>query len=103
MRTAVFESGGRAHPEWRACFDRPKAIHIAHTDQEVLQVIRLGEAAAQAGRWVAMMLSYEAAAAFDPVMQAHQLNDFPLAWAAVFDDLAPFPLAAPPCAYEISA
>ena len=102
MRTAVFESGGRARPAWRACFDRPQAVHVAHTHQEVLQVIQLGEAAARAGRWVAMMLSYEAAAAFDPVMQSHPLNDFPLAWAAVFDGLAPFPPAAPPRAYEVS-
>jgi para-aminobenzoate synthetase/4-amino-4-deoxychorismate lyase len=65
--------------------------------------MRLAEAAARAGRWVAMIVSYEAAAAFDPVMKTHSLSDLPLAWAAVFDEPAAFPEAAPPSAYAVSA
>jgi len=102
MRTALFESGGRARQGWRACFDQPIVVHIAHTHQEVLQVIQLAEAAALAGGWVAMMLSYEAAGAFDTAMKTHALSDFPLAWAAVFDRPAAFAEAAPPAVYEVS-
>src|SRR5947209_1297864 len=102
MRTAVFESAGVARPGWQAQFDHPQAVHVAHTHQEVLQVIRRAEAAALAGRWVAMLLSYEAAAAFDAAMKTHALSDFPLAWAAVFDEPAACPEAAPPPADEVS-
>ncbi|MEN3336072.1 MAG: para-aminobenzoate synthetase / 4-amino-4-deoxychorismate lyase [Blastocatellia bacterium] len=65
--------------------------------------MRLAEAAALAGRWVAMLLSYEAAAAFDAAMKTHPHGDLPLAWAAVFDAPAALPEAAPPGAYEVSA
>lgn len=42
------------------------------------------EAEARDGFWVALMLSYEAAPAFDRALQTHVLDSFPLAWAAVF-------------------
>jgi para-aminobenzoate synthetase / 4-amino-4-deoxychorismate lyase len=107
MRTALFESGGRARQGWRAGFDQPQAVHIAHTHREVLPVIQLAEAAALAGRWVAMMLSYEAAGAFDPAMKTHSLSDFPLAWAAVFAEPASSASApssaTPPAAHQVSS
>jgi aminodeoxychorismate synthase, component I, bacterial clade len=68
-----------------------------------LQVIRLAEEASRAGRWVAMFISYEAAAAFDTAMKTHALSDLPLAWMTVFDEPAAFPEAAPPSAYAVSA
>jgi para-aminobenzoate synthetase / 4-amino-4-deoxychorismate lyase len=100
MRTAVFASGGAARLAWRDCFDQPQAVHVAATHAEVLQVIALAEAAALAGRFVAMALSYEAAAAFDPAIPPRAADDFPLAWAAVFDQPATCPESAPPAAYE---
>src|SRR5947199_1089953 len=95
VRTAVFASPGEAHRGWQAWGDHPAAVHIAHTHQEVLEVIRLAEEASLQGRWVAMMLAYEAAAAFEPAMQTHALSDFPLAWAAVFDQPGALPVAEP--------
>src|SRR5436309_15396060 len=86
MRTAVFESSRFTRQGWQVCFDHPQAVHAAHTHQEVLQVIGLAEAAARAGRWVAMIVAYEAAAAFDTAMKTHPPGDLPLAWVAVFDE-----------------
>jgi para-aminobenzoate synthetase/4-amino-4-deoxychorismate lyase len=100
MRTAVFASSGRG---WRACFNEPRAVHVAHTTQAVCSLIDTAEAAAIAGRWVAMMLTYEAAAAFDSVIRTHTLNSLPLAWAAEFDDLAPFSEVASSTDYEVAA
>lgn len=99
--TSVFEShgGGRG---WQARFDHPIAIHTAFTREEVLPLIRHAEAESLAGRWVAVMLSYEAAAAFDPAMRTHALSDFPLAWIAIFDEPAVLPEAALPIAYDVS-
>src|ERR1700754_3284133 len=88
MRTAVFASGRRPRRGWQARFDQPQSVHVAYTHQDVLPVIHLAEEAALSGRWVAMMVAYEAAAAFDPAMQTHSVSDFPLVWAAVFDELA---------------
>src|ERR1700749_4581596 len=91
MRTAVFASGRTPRRGWQARFDQPQSVHVAYTHQDVLPVIRLAEEASLAGRWVAMMVAYEAAAAFDPAMQTHSLSDFPLVLAAVFDKIAESP------------
>jgi para-aminobenzoate synthetase/4-amino-4-deoxychorismate lyase len=53
---------------------------------EVLQVLEFAEREAKSGSWVAVMLSYEAATAFDPVLEVNQGSDFPLAWAAAFPE-----------------
>src|SRR5689334_23103512 len=52
---------------------------------EVLSVLDFAEREAKAGAYVAVMLSYEAAPAFDSVLAVHEPSDFPLAWAAAFD------------------
>ena len=103
MSTAVFESSKFTRQGWQLCFDHPQAFHAAHTHQEVLQVIGLAEAAARAGRWAAMIVAYEAAAAFDTAMKTHPPGDLPLAWVAVFDEPAAWTEAAPPDAYAVSA
>src|SRR5690242_2427817 len=103
MRTAVFESSGRGPRGWRASFDEPRAVHVANTPAEVCSLVTLAEEAALAGRWVAVVLTYEAAAAFDPAIRTHMLTTLPLAWAAEFDDLASFPDLASPAAYEVAA
>src|ERR1044072_2356712 len=50
---------------------------------EVVSVLEFAEREAHSGSHVAVMLSYEAAPAFDPAFVTHAPSDFPLAWAAV--------------------
>src|ERR1041384_689625 len=58
-------------------------IAAKHID-EVLPVLEFAERESTAGSYVAVMLSYEAAPAFDRVFSVHEPSDFPLAWAAAF-------------------
>ena len=58
----------------------------AHRIDDVLRVLEFAESAAHAGSYVAVMLSYEAAPAFDLALVTHPPSDFPLAWAGVFSD-----------------
>ncbi|HYV82998.1 MAG TPA: aminodeoxychorismate synthase component I [Pyrinomonadaceae bacterium] len=59
---------------------------IAKRLEDVLPVLEFAERQARSGSHVAVLLSYEAAPAFDPAFVTHAPSDFPLAWAAVFDD-----------------
>src|SRR6185436_5820301 len=61
-------------------------IKSANRIEEVISVLEFAEREAQSGSHVAVLLSYEAAPAFDPAFVTHAPSDFPLAWAAVFDD-----------------
>ena len=61
-------------------------MHIAKRLEEVISVLEFAEKEARAGSHVAVMLSYEAAPAFDSALVAHAPSEFPLAWAAVIDD-----------------
>ena len=65
-------------------FDSPAREMIANDLGDVLAVLDFAEREAKAGAYVAVMLSYEAAPAFDPVLTVHEPSDFPLAWAATF-------------------
>jgi para-aminobenzoate synthetase / 4-amino-4-deoxychorismate lyase len=65
-------------------FDEPSQIREANRVDEVLPLLEFAEARAVAGAYVVIMLSYEAAPAFDSVLTTHAPADFPLAWAAVF-------------------
>src|SRR5829696_364440 len=56
----------------------------ANRIEDVLSVLEFAESEARSGSHVAVMLSYEAAPAFDLALVAHPPSDFPLAWAAVF-------------------
>lgn len=69
-------------------FDAPASEIIATRVDEVLRVLEFAERESEAGAWVAVMLSYEAAPAFDPVLAVHRASDFPLAWAAAFSEAA---------------
>jgi para-aminobenzoate synthetase/4-amino-4-deoxychorismate lyase len=51
---------------------------------EVVSVVEFAEREARAGSYVALMLSYEAAPAFDSAFVVHERSDFPVAWAATF-------------------
>jgi para-aminobenzoate synthetase/4-amino-4-deoxychorismate lyase len=65
-------------------FDSPTREIFATQLTEVLPVLDFAEREAKAGAYVAVMLSYEAAPAFDAVLAVHETSDFPLAWAAAF-------------------
>jgi para-aminobenzoate synthetase/4-amino-4-deoxychorismate lyase len=60
-------------------------MRIAKRIEEVLPVLEFAESEARSGSHVAVMLSYEAAPAFDSAFITHEPTDFPLAWAAVFE------------------
>lgn len=83
--TALFESFDGSGPGWCYRFDNPAQIYVARSTKEVVNAIRLVERETAAGRWVALMLAYEAAPAFDNALAVHTATDFPLAWVAVFD------------------
>ena len=61
-------------------------IRIAKRLDEVVSVLEFAEEEARAGSHVAVMVSYEAAPAFDYALVAHEPSEFPLAWAAVSED-----------------
>src|SRR5580765_3021780 len=67
------------------CFHSPLEILTANRHEEVIPLLKAAAAAAQAGRWVALLLSYEAAPAFDRAMKTRPAMGLPLAWAAVFE------------------
>lgn len=61
---------------------RPVKTRVAKRIEEVVSVLEFAETEARAGSYVAVMLSYEAAPAFDSAFMAHPPSDFPLAWAS---------------------
>ncbi len=61
-------------------------VRTANRIEDVLSVLEFAEREALSGSHVAVLLSYEAAPAFDPAFVTHAPSGFPLAWAAVFDD-----------------
>jgi|ERR1043165_3244534 para-aminobenzoate synthetase/4-amino-4-deoxychorismate lyase len=69
-------------------------ITAKHID-EVLSVLEFAERESLAGSYVAVMLSYEAAPAFDSVFSVHEPSDFPLAWAASFSSTSEIQGAGP--------
>ena len=91
---ARFTSGDPSRPGW--CpegggieLDVPRAVHVATRLADVIPVLAEADRAAAAGRWAAVMVAYEAAAAFDPAMprarEPRPADAVPLAWVAVFD------------------
>ena len=61
-------------------------IRTANRIDDVISVLEFAEHKARSGSFVAVLLSYEAAPAFDPAFVTHPPSDFPLAWASVFDN-----------------
>jgi para-aminobenzoate synthetase/4-amino-4-deoxychorismate lyase len=70
--------------DWQFSSDSPAAIISAATLSEVLPLLKSVETAVAGGAFAVVMLSYEAAPIFDHALTVHQLEDFPLAWAAIF-------------------
>jgi len=63
-------------------------VRTANRIEDVVSVLEFAEREARSGSHVAVLLSYEAAPAFDPAFVTHAPSDFPLAWAAVLDDVS---------------
>jgi len=57
---------------------------VAHGLADVVPVLNFAEEASRAGLWVVVLVSYEAARAFDNKLITHDLPDFPLVWVATF-------------------
>jgi len=53
---------------------------------EVINVLDFAEVHSRAGSYVVVMISYEAAPAFDSALTVHGSNGFPLAYAAVYSE-----------------
>jgi para-aminobenzoate synthetase / 4-amino-4-deoxychorismate lyase len=66
-------------------FSSPLTTYSAGQLDEVIPLLNAAETAAKSGAWVVLMLSYEAAPAFDNALKTHTPGLLPLAWAAVFD------------------
>jgi para-aminobenzoate synthetase/4-amino-4-deoxychorismate lyase len=73
--------------------ETPRAVHVATRLEDVIAVVTEADRAAARGQWAAVLIAYDAAAAFEPAMAraihpaASELG-VPLAWVAVFDDAA---------------
>jgi len=65
-------------------FGEPIETITAADFREVTHVLDFAEAQAEAGKYVMVMLSYEAAPAFDSALSVHRANSFPLAYAAAY-------------------
>ena len=59
-------------------------IRAANRIEDVISVLEFAEREARSGSQVAVMLSYEAAPAFDAALVTYPPSEFPLAWAATF-------------------
>ena len=84
MAKVVFGSGESVLSGWRMVLDDPAEVREARRIDEVLPLLEFAEQRASAGAYVAIMIAYEAAAAFDSALSTHEPGEFPLAWAGVF-------------------
>ena len=62
--------------------DAPRAVHVATRLADVVAVLAEADRAAARGQWAAVMIAYEAAAAFDPAMASAVRDDGELGAAA---------------------
>lgn len=73
---------------WRLALENPLETRTASRIEEVLPLLEFAQERARSGAYVAVMIAYEAAAAFDSALTTHGPGEFPLAWAGVFDRAA---------------
>lgn len=66
-------------------FQSPINTFTTNRLDEIYPLLVAAEAAAKSGHWVALMLSYEAAPAFDAALKTSAAGPFPLGWVAVFE------------------
>lgn len=91
MNKVVFGSSESPPGGWRLALDNPRETRTASRIEEVLPLLAFAEERARSGSHVAVMIAYEAAAAFDSALTTHRPGEFPLAWAGVFANAAEFP------------
>lgn len=72
---------------WNIHLADPREVQSADRLPDVLPLVRRAEAAAREGKWVALLLSYESAPAFDAALVTREPGAFPLAWMAVFEEI----------------
>ncbi|MBP7830232.1 MAG: aminodeoxychorismate synthase component I [Kiritimatiellae bacterium] len=104
MIEARFHSFSRAGG-WDIHLADPREVHSADKLPDVLPLVRRAEASARGGKWVALLLSYESASAFDAALVTREPGAFPLAWMAVFGetrDVRPAAAGAAPRAWHPS-
>jgi para-aminobenzoate synthetase/4-amino-4-deoxychorismate lyase len=83
MSVAVLYSS--EHSAWMR-YERPRAIFVAHSHDEVPQLVaHLETEVERRGLHAVGFLSYEAGCAFDPAMPDSSCGAFPLAWFGLFD------------------
>jgi para-aminobenzoate synthetase / 4-amino-4-deoxychorismate lyase len=100
---AVFWDASPGRDGWgkRLTFGTPLAVRRARSVKEVGGVVDWAEAESRAGRWVILVLAYEAAPAFDPALvvrtqqESSSLDELPLAWAASHDAASSLPSLSP--------
>jgi para-aminobenzoate synthetase/4-amino-4-deoxychorismate lyase len=85
MLTALFGCENAA-TDWSAKFSTPTKTFVAMRSDEVISLLESASEEARAGNFVVLMLSYEAAPAFDSALVTHETRKFPLAWAGVFHE-----------------
>ena len=83
--TAHFQSFDPTACGWRKSFGNPRSTRSAEDLDDVIPLLAKAEAASRDGFWVALMVSYDAAPAFDDALISRRDSGFPLAWMAVFD------------------
>src|SRR4030095_16430612 len=80
---AVFGSQENAD-RWSTTLSAPIKTLLATRLSGVMPLLQSVETEVRAGNYVALMLAYEAAPAFDSAFTTRTLNGVPLAWAGVF-------------------
>src|SRR4051812_1788152 len=91
MPKVIFGNSESGSPDnW--CFRSEGAVEILSAKKldEVLPLLTAVEEATASDRWAIVMLSYEAAPAFDRALVTHEPGDSPLAFAAIFSEQKDF-------------
>ena len=83
MTTAVFGSLDK-RTDWSLTLSSPSKTMVAIQLDEVIPLLNAADEEARRGSYVAVMLCYEAAPAFDYALSTQASTALPLAWAAVF-------------------
>lgn len=89
MNKVIF--GSTEHESaWSFVLNQPLESYVAHRLDEVVPLLEAAESAASSGNYVAVLLTYESAAAFDQALKTHDPTTFPLAWAGIFKEALTF-------------
>lgn len=84
MAKAIFGTHGVQSGRLPLVFDHPLETFSTSALKDVISLLNELEEASMSGYWVVLMLSYEAAPAFDRSLKTYPPTEFPIVWAAVF-------------------